>query len=346
MRRRQFLSRSAGTAAGLALAPVSLRASEHSLACSHPIRMWGHGALAKRLKFVEGLVGSWQAAFRVHNPDVCFEDHLSGTAAAIGALYTGQGELAFMGREIWSPEVEAFREVKGYAPTGVEVMTGSLDVRNKGYAIAMFTHRDNPISGLTLEQIDAIYSIERRRGHVPVSKWSDLGVTGPLADKQVNLYGFPIARGFAQFMEDRVFEGSTLWNPELREFPDKPNSVSVETDGAKRMLVELANDPAGMAYAGLMYANPGVRVVPVAERTGETFVAPTKASVRNRTYPLARIISMFIDLPPNSAGDDNALAFLKFILSPEGQEIVARDGGGYLPLTDDIATAQIKKLGL
>lgn len=333
-----------GGAAALGMGQIAAGKARAADRCRAPIRMWGHGALGKRLEFVEGLVGSWQAAYRRHQPEVVFEDHLNGTAAAIGSLYTGQGELAFMGREIWPPEIAAFREVKGYDPTGVEVMSGSLDVRNKGYAIAVFVHRDNPLPGLSLEQIDALYGIERRRGHGPVEKWSDLGVGGSLADRKINLYGFPIARGFAQFMEDRVFLGGTLWNPTLREFPDDAGSVSIDTDGAKRMLAALAQDPAGVAYAGLMYANPGVRVVPVTERGALPPVVPTVETVRDRSYPLVRIISMFLDLPPGGGGDAKTISFLKFILSPEGQDLVARKSGGYLPLTRENAKTQLEKL--
>ena len=106
------------------------------------------------------------------------DNRLHGTASAIGALYTGVGDLALLGREIWPPEVEAFSEVFGYPPTGIEVMTGSFNVRNRGYAIMVFVHKDKPIKGLTLAQLDAIFSVDQLRGHPPVDNWADLGVGG------------------------------------------------------------------------------------------------------------------------------------------------------------------------
>jgi phosphate transport system substrate-binding protein len=249
-----------------------------------------------------------------------------------------------MGREIWEPEVAAFREVRGYAPTGIDVMTGSFDVRNKGYAITIFTHASNPIEGLTLEQLDAVYGIERRRGHGAVATWGDLGLTGEWADKPVRLYGLPIARGFADYVQERVFQGSQLWKPELREFRDEPNSVSTATDGATRMLAALADDPYGIGYAGLVYSHPGTRAIPVAERKGAPFVTPGRATVRDRSYPLHRIISFFVDKAPGRRAAPQVDAFLRFVLSREGQAIIERDGGGYLPLTGAFANAELKKL--
>ena len=122
---------------------------EPQQAVSGAIRIWGHGAYDKSQDFIETLVLAWEQGFRKLQPQVSFENHLNGTAAAIGALYTGAGDLALMGREIWPPESAAFQEVFGYPPTGVNVITGSFNVRNRGYAIVIFVHKDNPLTGLT-----------------------------------------------------------------------------------------------------------------------------------------------------------------------------------------------------
>ncbi|MFT5138866.1 MAG: phosphate transport system substrate-binding protein [Lysobacterales bacterium] len=308
------------------------------------ITIWGHGAYGKRIAFVEGLVDRWEAGFHIHHPRVSFNNRLHGTASAIGALYTGTGDLALMGREIWPPEIAAFSEVRGYAPTGVEVMTGSFDVRNKGYALVVFTHKDNPIKGLSLTQLDAIYGVERRRGHKKVATWGDLGLDGEWGNAPVNLYGFPIARGFAVYFQDRVMLNSHLWNPSLREFPDDPNSVSTKTDGATRMLAALANDKHGIAYAGLVYNHPLVKALPLTETAEDHFVMPSEKTVADRSYPLTRIINMFVDKHPDEKLKPQLEAFLRFILSSEGQQIVARDGHGYLPLPADLANKELEKL--
>ena len=311
---------------------------------SGTLSIWGHGAYGKRLSFVEGLVGAWEEGFRRHHPEIQFDNRLYGTASAIGALYTGTGDLALMGREIWPPEIHAFTEVLGYPPTGIDAMTGSFNVRNKGYAIVVFVHKDNPIEGLSLGQLDAIYGVKRQRDHGPVETWGVLGLGGDWARQEINLFGLPIARGFAKYIEDRVFLGSRVWNPSIREFPDDPNSVSVKTDGANRMLAELARYPRGIDYAGLDYDHPGVRALPLAETDGQKWVMPTQTTVGDHSYPLTRIITMFLNKAPGKAADPIAAEFLRYLLSREGQEIVCREGGGYLPLPEAVANRERRKL--
>ena len=83
----------------------------------------------------------WEEGFAKVQPQVHFENELYGTASAVGALYTGKGELAVMGREIWPMETEAFTDVKGYPPTSVDIVTGSVDIRNKEFALTFVVNK-------------------------------------------------------------------------------------------------------------------------------------------------------------------------------------------------------------
>ena len=308
------------------------------------IRIWGHGAYAKSQDFIEGLVLAWEAGFNKQQPGVHFDNHLNGTAAAIGALYTGTGDLALMGREIWPPEVTAFEEVFDYEPTGLNVVTGSLNVRNRGYAIVIFVHKDNPLSQLTLAQLDAIYGIEHRRGGQPLRTWGDLGLSGEWRDKRITLYGLPIARGFGEYFEDAVFLGSHKWKPALREFADLPGSKGGATDGGQRMLNAIAKDRYAIGYAGLVYHNPDVKPLALAVKAGGPFIKPTQDSVTNHTYPLTRMITMFLNRAPGRPVDPKLREFLSYVLSREGQRAVIRDGHGYLPMLAPFATEELQKL--
>jgi phosphate transport system substrate-binding protein len=308
------------------------------------IRIWGHGSYNPSQDFIEALVLAWEAGFRKQQPNVSFENHLNGTAAAIGALYAGAGDLALMGREIWPPEVTAFTEVLGYPPTGLNVLTGSFDVRNRGYAIVIFVNKDNPIAGLTLRQLDAIYGIERRRGGPSVHTWGDLGLTGEWRDKKINLYGLPIARGFAEYFEQTVFLGGHKWQAALREFADQPGTKGGATDGGQRMLDAMAGDRYGIGYAGLLYHNPDVKPVALAETDTGPFVAPTRDSVLNHSYPLTRMIGMYLNKAPGKAADPKLAEFLRYVLSREGQEAVLREGRGYLPMLAPFARTELMKL--
>lgn len=312
---------------------------------SGEISIWGHGSYGAHTDFVEGLTRAWQDGFRRHHPDVVFENRLHGTASAIGALYADAGDVAFLGREIWAPEIDAFREVRGYEPTGIDVMTGSYDVRNKGYAISVFVHKDNPIERLDLAQLEAIYGVDRRRGHPPVHTWGDVGVADPAwRDRPVRPHGLPIARGFADFFQTAVFKGARKWHPELREFPDAPGSRGGETDGGYRMVRAMAEDPSAIGYAGMLYPHPALKAVPLAREPGGVAVPPTLESVADHSYPLTRLITMFIDRKPGQPADPKVEEFLRYILSEEGQQAILDHGQGYLPLPADAAMREAAKL--
>ncbi|MDB5950424.1 MAG: hypothetical protein JWR65_2279 [Massilia sp.] len=309
------------------------------------IRISGHGAYDnKNQDFIGRLTAAWQAGFLKHHPEVRFDTKLVGTAAAIGSLYTGVGEFALMGREIWPNEISAFKEVFGYAPTGVDVVTGSFDVRNRGYALVVFVHKDNPLKQLTVPQLEAAFAARQRPGGAPARTWGDLGAGGEWKDQPIRLYGLPIARGFAQFFEDAVFGGRRQWNPGIREFPDQPGSKGGATDGGQAMVDAMAQDRYALGYAGLLYKHPNVKPVALAQRDGAPYVMPTRDSVTDHSYPLTRKITMFLNRVPGQPTDPKLKEFLRYVLSREGQETVLRDGGGYLPIIEPFASKELRKL--
>ena len=308
------------------------------------ISIWGHGALAGRLDFIEAVVKKWEAGFHRFHPGVAFENRLHGTASAIGALYTGKGDLALMGREIWPIEITAFQEVKGYEPLGIDVVTGSYKTRNRDYAIVVFVHKDNPIRGLTLKQLDAIFSVDRKRGGKPVRTWGDLGLKGEWADKPVHPYGFSIARGFADYLEQAVFLDGHRWNPAMREFADLPGSKGGATDGGQRALDAMANDRYGIAFSGALYGNPDVRPVAIGVEGHGPFIAASERTVMDHTYPLTRIVTMFLDRPPGEPVRPELREFVRYILSRDGQRAVLEEGGGYLPMLAPAAARELRKL--
>jgi phosphate transport system substrate-binding protein len=308
------------------------------------IRIWGHGAYDSNRDFIGALVRAWEQGFQQFEPNVRFENHLVGTAAAIGALYTGRGDLALMGREIWPPEVAAFEEVFGYPPTGVDVATGSFDVRNRDYALVVFVHQGNPIGGLTLAQLRSIFAVPEGPDAHAARTWGDLGLRGPWRNRPIHRYGLSISRGFARFFEQRVFGSSELWQPSLRQFADRKGSKGGATDGGQRMLDAMAGDPDSIGYAGLLYHNSNVRPVALAESAGAPYVAPTPASVMDHTYPLTRMVTMFLNRPPGGPVDPRLREFLRYVLSRQGQQAVARYGRGYLPILAPAAARQLEKL--
>jgi phosphate transport system substrate-binding protein len=305
------------------------------------IRLWGHGS--PKRNFMGRLLDAWIAGFTKYQPGVAFENHMHGTASAIGAIYMGAGDIAMLGEEISPAAATAFEREKHYPPTGIQIATGSLDVNYYDYAHMVFVHRDNPIPGLTLAQLDAVFGAEHRRGPRNIRTWGELGLTGAWADRRIQPYGWQVDVDFALFFREAVLENSHRWNTDLKEFVHVLRPDGTQYDHGLRILDALAADPAGIAISNVRYGNPAVRPLPLARSEGEPYYEPTKANLIAQTYPLVRIIPAFIDVPPGQPVEPAVREFLRYILSREGQQVLVRESE-YLPLSAEVIRKQLEKL--
>jgi phosphate transport system substrate-binding protein len=313
---------------------------------SGAIRVYGSDHMA-------GLMREWEAGFRKVQPDVVFEKTLKGTASAQFGLHVNQADIALSGRELFPYEYYGIYRRSQLYPVEIEVATGAFDARGKSNALGVFVHPDNPLAHLTLAQLDGIYGDQRNGGWQKIEwvtavargreknirTWGQLGLTGEWADKPIHVYGPPgLYPGGVSYFQTRVMGGADTWNEALTEFDDRA-----------AMLDALAHDRYGIAYAGLAYRTPQVKALALAESAAGPFVVPSRATVADRTYPLAR--SAYIYLAPDTPTGDRAAPepkvreFMRYVLSRQGQEAVAREGD-HLPLTPAMAQEQRRKLGL
>ncbi|TMA24856.1 MAG: hypothetical protein E6J88_10515 [Deltaproteobacteria bacterium] len=84
-------------------------------------------------------------------------------------------------------------------------------------------------------------------------------------------------------------------------------------------------------------------MLPVATKDGGPYVPYSLDTLHDRSYPLFSRIYAYADHAPGQPMDPGVLEFLRFIVSQEGQAEIMRDGK-YLPLTANVAQAQLKKL--
>jgi phosphate transport system substrate-binding protein len=305
------------------------------------IRLWGHGNV--KLPWLKQLVGFWEDGFRRYQPGVRIQAELHGTSSAIPALFTGVGDIAILGEEIDPAAVAAFEKVKHYPPVGIEIMTGSLDVRNFDYAQMFFVNKDNPISKLTLAQLDAVFGDEHRRGLSNIRTWGQLGLTAEWKDKPITPYGWKIDDSFGIFLETALLGGSHRWNCALMAYAHIYRPDGTIYDHGQQILDALAKDRYGMAVSNLRYANPNVKPIALGLDPAGPYYEASKENLIERKYPLTRIIPAVIDRRPGMPLDPKVKEFLRYILSREGQEGVVRDGR-YLPLTKEAVAEQLKKL--
>ena len=171
---------------------------------SGTIHSWGHGFLKLSMK-------NWEAGFQKFQPNVKFDDTLVSSAAAIAGLYTGRADIGVLAREITPPEIAAYEKMTQQKLFPIDVLTGSAGNPDKIMALGIFVNKSNPIAHLTYDQLDAIFSAERRRGEKELIRtWGQLGLTGAWANKPIQPYSGPAFEAPGYFFSQTVLNGSVL----------------------------------------------------------------------------------------------------------------------------------------
>jgi len=284
------------------------------------------------------VVARWSAAFQQQHPGVRIETHFTGSDTGMAALYTGKTDLALIGRAPTPNEIQGFEWIFHYKPAQVEIMTGSLDRPGQSPAPVLFVHRDNPLDGLTLAQLDALFGTEHRLAPADIRTWGQLGLTGEWADKPVHLYAPDAMSGTGRFFRHVVLNDSRMMNwAQLTEFSDTDVPRAATHDAGRQVLAALAADRYGLAVASLGFSPKNVRPLAL------DGIAATRDSLVARRYPLTRTVTACFNRKPEAAVDPLVAGFLRYILSPAGQQEIAA-ASAYLPLTAELAADQTRRL--
>jgi phosphate transport system substrate-binding protein len=151
-------------------------------------------------------------------------------------------------------------------------------------ALAVFVHKDNPIKGLTLQQVDAIFSKTSKGGLAKeIKTWGDLGLTGEWADKPISLYGRNSASGtYGYFKEVALFKGD--YKDQVKEQP-----------GSSAVIQVVASDKYAIGYSGVGYKTADVKTVPLALKEGQTCYDADAKNAYSGDYPLARFLYIYMN---------------------------------------------------
>ncbi len=266
------------------------------------------------------LVARAAVEFRRIYPGVTVQASAGLTSIGPPALLAGRAHIVPMSRALTGEEVAAFVKKYGYPPTEIKVAADAL---------AIYVEQRNPLPGLTLEQLDGIFSRTHRRGGTSINTWGQTGLTGDWADRPIALYGYGPGDGVHQIFRQQVMNGG-----EYR--------ISMHFEPAGSSIVQgIAANPDGIGCASTFFVSKRVRAVPLAGTDGR-FYAPTAENVRSHTYPLSQFHYIYVNKHPRRPLTGPAVEFLRFLLSREGQQIAA--AGGNIPL--DAATVEQGRLAL
>ena len=315
------------------------------------IRMTGSNYIA------DSHVGeNWLAAFKKFQPGVTFEFNLKTPSAAVYALFLNAGDVD-PSRKMTFEDLLAYERTMNADPVEIEYATGSYDVPGWSPAFGIFVNKTNPITKLNLAQLEAIFGAERtgawegtswhpdraRTAAQNIRTWGQLGLTGEWANKPIHVYGVNLRYHQATRFEDQVMHGSAKWNSSLLEYANYGKPDGTLAIGASMMVEDLAKDPYAICYSEENFKVEGAKLVELAPGDTKKYVPLTRENVRNRSYPLYDAVYLYANGSAEKPMDPKVKEFLRFVLSREGQEAIAKDGK-YLPLTKEVVDAQLKKL--
>lgn len=268
------------------------------------------------------LMTLWTEEFKRLYPNVTIQVQAAGSSTAPPALTQGTANFGPMSRAMKSGELAAFEAAHGYKPTPVAVAVDAL---------AVYVNKDNPIQGLSIAQVDAIFSATRKcGGTADLSTWGQLGLSGTWARQPIQIYGRNSVSGtYGFFKKKALCKG------------DYKNNVN-EQPGSASVVQGVTESLNGVGYSGIGYKTSGVKTVALSSKEGAPHIDATPDTVATGEYPLSRFLYVYVNKHPNKALTPLESEFIKMILSKTGQAVVVKDG--YIPLPARIADRERVKI--
>lgn len=271
---------------------------------------------------LNNLMALWTEEFKRLYPNVNIQVQGMGSSTAPPALTEGTSNLGPMSRAMKDKEIESFEKKFGYKPTAIPV---AID------ALAVFVNKDNPIKGLSIAEVDAIFSSTRKCGHpADISNWGQAGLTGSWANRDMQIYGRNSVSGtYGYFKEKALCKG---------DFKAGVN----EQPGSASVVQSVGTSLNAIGYSGIGYVTSSVRPLALAKKPGDAFVEANAKNAVAGTYPLSRFLYIYVNKAPNQPLDPMVREFVKMVLSKQGQQVTVKDG--YFPLPAQVVEKYLAEI--
>jgi phosphate transport system substrate-binding protein len=268
------------------------------------------------------LMTLWAESFKRSYPNVNIQIQAAGSSTAPPALTEATSNFGPMSRKMKSKEIAAFEDRYGYKPTAIPV---AID------ALAVYVNKDNPVKGMSIPDVDAIFSSTRKCGaDKNINKWGELGLTGNWKKRDIQIYGRNSVSGtYGYFKKKALCKG------------DYKNNVN-EQPGSASVVQSVSSSMNGIGYSGIGYKTSGVRAVPLTKKPSGKYIEATPDNAVSGAYPLSRFLYVYVNKHPNKELAPLDKEFIKLILSQQGQEVVIKDG--YIPLPEKVVKKYLKQL--
>jgi phosphate transport system substrate-binding protein len=227
-------------------------------------------------------------------PDADIQITGGGSGVGIQAIGAKTVDIGMSSREVTKDEMTKY--------PGFVVTTVALD------GIAVVVNPSNEIKFITQDQVKNIYLGS-------ITKWTEInGANVPGTNNQIVVVGRDSASGTRTYFDEVVL---------LKSTPTK-NMLEKNSNGA--VLQTIAQTPGSIGYISIGFVSKDVKPLPIWWNS-QQFIAPTLENLQTRTYPISRDLYVITNGKPTGLTGD----FIKYILGPEGQKIVADEG--YVPLS-------------
>jgi phosphate transport system substrate-binding protein len=256
------------------------------------------------------LLNRWGDDLKRFYPALEFEVIGGGSGTAPPALLDGKADLAPMSRPMNPSERAAFQAKFSYEPTQITV---GID------ALAVYVSKNNPLKKISLKELDALYSVTRKRGGAAITTWGQLGLTGEWATQPIRVFGPQSTQGMYALFRADVLQGGE-YRYDMRSEPVA--SAIVQGVGA---------DDAAIGFASHVFTSARARPIAVSLEPNGTAIDPTQMTAASGQYPLARNLYIYINRKPGTALPATLAAFVTFVCSKQGQSTAIMLGN--YPLT-------------
>jgi len=303
-------------------------------------------------------LGGWlKEAFEKLQPGIKIEYNLPSAAIAVPCMYFGLADIG-INHEPSFYDYLGFLRLKGYEPTGFSVLTGSYNYVGWQNNLVIIVNKDNPITKVTMKQLDGIFGSVRDGGWVgsnwhpemkrgadqDIRTWGQMGLSGEWASRRITPHGYALRYATAIEFSNKVLQASDKWNGDLHTYANYKRPDGTTYLEADQIFDAVRKDPGAIGYARYHEGFPkDIKILAVAKDDASPPVPYNIDTLQKREYPLWGDQSFWVDVKPGGRMDPKVREFVRFVLSREGQELVQKDGK-YLPLTAEVAREELARV--
>jgi phosphate transport system substrate-binding protein len=235
----------------------------------------------------------WAEQYMVKAPSTSIQVTGGGSGTGISALINGTTDICEASRPMSEAEKNNLKD--RYQTTGVEI-----PVARDG--LSVYVNAANSVKELDMEQLRLIFTGK-------ITNWKEVGGK----DAKIILYSRENSSGTYVFFKEHVLKNAD-YSPRAQSMP-----------GTAAVVNAVSKEKNSIGYGGAAYAK-GIRVLNVKKEPTSPAVSPDLAHVQDGSYPLSRPLYFYTRNKPTG----EMKAFIDWVLSPEGQEIVSKVG--YFPI--------------